>query len=152
MITSEVYLNVSVSSTLSQTARRSPVRRIVLLTSLLVAGLSAGAIGVMAHVPDDQIAPGVRVGSLDLGGKSLGEARTLLERWAGAQQATTLNLHFAPDSKITKSFNPAAGKLGLGVNVQATLDAAGKVGHDSALGQVSHWIGGKRCRWLPWRR
>ena len=142
MITSEVYFNVSVTSTLSQPARRSPVRRIVLLTSLLVVGLSAGAIGVMAHVPDDQIAPGVHVGSLDLGGKSLQEARTALERWADTQQATPINLHFATDAGITKSWNPPAAKLGLSINVPATLDAASKVGHDSALGQVSHWIGG----------
>ncbi|MCW3095972.1 MAG: putative vancomycin resistance protein [Chthonomonadaceae bacterium] len=142
MITSEVYLNVSVTSTLSQPARRSPVRRIVLLTSLLVAGLSAAAIGVMAHVPDDQIAPGVHVGRLDLGGKSLQEARSALEHWAETQQSTTLNLHFAADAGITKSWSPTAAKLGLGINVPATLDAASKVGHDSALGQVSHWIGG----------
>lgn len=144
MIMSEVYYNVSVTTTLSQPARRSPVRRIVFLTSLLVAGLSAAAIGVFAHVPDDQIAPGVHVGSLDLGGKSLQEARTALERWAETQQATTFNLHFAADSSITKSWNPTAGKLGLGINVPATLDAAGKVGHDGALGQVSHWIGGSK--------
>ena len=102
---------MSVTSTLSQPARRSPVKRIVLLTSLLVACLSAAAIGVMAHVPDDQIAPGVRVGNLDLGGKSLPEARTALEHWAETQQATPLNLHFTADSGITKSWNPPAGEV-----------------------------------------
>lgn len=135
---------MSATSTLSQSARRSPVKRIVLVTSLLAAGLSAAAVGVMAHVPDDQIAPGVHVGSLALGGKSLQEARTALERWAESQQAVPLNLHFAPNAGVKQSWNPAAGKLGLGVNVPATLDAASKVGHDSALGQVSHWIGGAK--------
>src|ERR1700760_5141360 len=76
MKTSEVYCNVSVTSTtLSQPTRRSPVRRVVVITSLLVVGLSAVTIGVMAHVPDDQIAPGVHVGNLDLSGKSLQDAR-----------------------------------------------------------------------------
>ncbi len=134
---------MSVTSTLSQPARRSPVRRILLITSLLAAGLSAAAIGVLAHVPDDQIAPGVHVGRLDLGGKSLQDARTALERWAETQQATPLNLHFAADTGTTKSWTPTAGKLGLGINVQATLEAAGKMGHEGAFGQVSHWIGGK---------
>jgi hypothetical protein len=136
---------VSVTSTLSQPARRSPVRRIVLVTSLLVAGLSAAAIGVMAHVPDDQIAPGVHVGSLDLSGKSLPEARTALEHWAETQQATPITLHFGPESGLPKSWSPAVGKIGLGINVQATLDSAGKVGHDGGLGQVSHWIGGGKA-------
>ncbi len=144
MITSEVYFKVSVTSTLSQPARRSPVKRIVLLTSLLVAGLSAAAIGVLARVPDDQIAPGVHVGNLDLSGKSLPDARTALERWAESQQAIVFTLHFAPDAGITKSWNPPASKLGLSINVQATLDAASKVGHDSPIGQVSHWIGGSK--------
>ena len=134
---------MSVTSTLSQSARRSPVRRIVAVTSLIVVGLSATAIGVVAHVPDDQIAPGVHVGSLDLSGKTLPEARTALERWAETQQAAPLDLHFAADSKITQSWKPAAGKLGLGINIQATLDAAGKVGREGALGQVTHWIAGK---------
>ena len=134
---------MSVTSTLSQPARRSPVRRILLVTSLLAVGLSAVAVGVLAHVPDDQIAPGVHVGSLDIGGKSLQEARTALEHWAETQQATPLHLHFAADAGSTKSWSPPAGKLGLGINIQATLDAAGKVGHDGAIGQVSHWIGGK---------
>jgi len=98
----------------------------------------------MAHVPDDQIAPGVHVGSLDLGGKSLQEARTALEHWAETQQATTIHLHFAPDADMKKEYNPPVSKLGLGINIQATLDAASKVGHESALGQVSHWISGSK--------
>jgi hypothetical protein len=137
-------VSVTTTTTLSQPARRSPVRRIVLLSSLVVAGLSAAAIGVLAHVPDDQIAPGIHVGSLDLSGKSLPEARTALEHWAETQQATPVHLHFAGDSEIKNAWNPPASKLGLGINVQATLDAASKVGHDSTLGQVSHWIGGAK--------
>lgn len=145
MRTSEVYCNVSVTSTtLSQPVRRSPVRRVVVITGLLVVGLSAVTIGVLAHVPDDQIAPGVHVGNLDLGGKSLSDARTALEHWAETQQNKPINLHFAADSEIKQSWNPPVSKLGLSINVPATLDAAGKAGHDGALGQVSHWIGGNK--------
>ncbi len=133
---------MSVTSTVSRSARRSPVRRAVLITTLLAFGVGGAAVGVLAHVPDDQIAPGVHVGSLDLSGKSLQDARTALERWAETQQATVLTLHFAPDSNIAKSWKPEARKLGLGIDVPATLAAAGKVGHDSVLGQVSHWISG----------
>ncbi len=133
---------MAVTSTATQIARRSPARRVVLLSSLLILGLSGAAVGVFAHVPDDQISPGVHVGSLDLGGKSVQDAQSALTRWADAQQNAVMTLHFAADSGIAKTWKPDARKLGLGIDIPATLAAAAKSGREGVIGQMSHWIGG----------
>ncbi len=129
--------------------RRLPMGRMLAVTPLVVIALVAAVMGARARVPDDQIAPGVHVGELDLGGKSLQDAKPLLEQWAKRKQSATVTLRFEQDSGIDKTWTPDAAKLGLGVNVDSTLDAAAKAGREDIAGQVSHMFSGPRTVQVP---
>ncbi len=111
--------------------------------------VGAAFLGAQAHGSDGHIAPGVHVGDLDLGGKAPEEARAALERWSAQQQETPVTLRFPPETHITQTWNPPAHKLGLGMDVQAMLDAALKAGQTDALGQVSNWISGPKIVQVP---
>ncbi len=103
----------------------------------MLLALGAGVVA-RARVPDSQIAPGVQVYGIELGGKSVEEARTALAKWAATRLETQIKLHFAPENAIKKSWKPTAAKLGLGIDVAATLDAAAKSGREGVLTQVAH--------------
>ncbi len=68
-----------------------------------------------------------------------------LEQWATRKQATPLSLQFTPESGAAKTWKPDAAKLGLGVNVASTLDAAAKAGREDLAGQVSHMFSGAKA-------
>ena len=140
---------MSVTSPATQTLRRLPVRRMLAVTPLVAIALGAAVVGARARVPDNQIVPGVHVGELDLGGKSLDEARPLLEKWAVRKQAVPVSLRFAPESGVTRIWKPDAAKLALSVNVASTLDAAGKAGREDIAGQVSHMFSGTKAIQVP---
>lgn len=130
--------------------RRLGSRRLLIVTPLaVVLAAGMGMLGARARVPDNQIAPGVQVGSLKLGGKSLEEARTLLQQWSAARQTLPLHLSFAPDTQITKTWTADAHKLGLGLDVAATLDDVSRTGREGMLGQVSHLLTGGRVTLVP---
>ncbi len=125
--------------------RRLGSRRLLVVTPLAVVfAAGMGMLGARARVPDNQIAPGVQVGSLKLGGKSLEEARVLLQQWSATRQTLPLHLSFAPDAQITKTWTADAHKLGLGLDVGATLDDVIRTGREGMLGQVSHLLTGGR--------
>lgn len=133
---------MSVIRPATDTARRFPVRRLLAVTPFVFIALGAAVMGARAHQPDNQIAPGVRVGELELGGKTLDEARTALEQWAARKQSTQVVLSFDPETGITHKWKPESQKLGLGINVPATLEAANKAGRESFIGQVGQMISG----------
>jgi vancomycin resistance protein YoaR len=116
----------------------------LVITPFFVIAMGAAVMGAHAHLPDAQIAAGVHVGDLDLGGKSPDEAKPALEQWAARKQAVLLTLRFAPDSGLTKTWRPDAAKLGLAVNVESTLEAAGRAGREDVIGQISHVFSGPK--------
>jgi len=118
-------------------ARRLPVRFVATALPVMLLAVGAGVVA-RARVPDSQIAPGIQVSGIELGGKSLEEARTALMKWAKTRLETQIKLHFAPEVAVKKSWKPTAIKLGLGIDVAATLDAAAKGGREGMLTQVSH--------------
>lgn len=136
---------MSLTGPSTQTLRRLPVRRMLIVTPLVAIALSAAVIGARARVPDNQIVPGVHVGELDLGGKSLEEARPLLEQWAARKQAMPVVLRFTPESGKSKTWKPDAAKIGLTINVANTLDAAAKAGREDIAGQVTHIFSGTKA-------
>ncbi len=141
---------MSVTGPATGTVRRLPVRRMLAVTPLVAIALGAAVIGARSHVPDNHIVAGVHVGDLDLGGKSLDEARSLLEQWAARKQGTVVSLRLAPEAGVTKVWKPDAAKVGLSVNVPSTLDAAGKAGREDFAGQVGHMFSGpKTVQVLP---
>jgi vancomycin resistance protein YoaR len=129
--------------------RRFPTRRLFVVTPFVLIATGAGLVGARARVPENEIAPGVQVGNLKLGGKSIEEARTLLQSWVEARQALPVTLHFNADSRITKQWTPDAHKLGLGLDVNATLDEAAKAGREGLLSQVSHMFTGSKTIVVP---
>jgi len=136
---------VSATRSIPRTARRlSPGRMLMIIPCVLVA-IGAAVLGMVAHVPDNQIAPGVHVGGLNLGGKNQEDARTALQQWADTQQARYLLLHFAPETGITREWKAQAQKIGLSIDVTATLEKALKEGRDNILGQVANVVGGNRA-------
>ncbi len=130
--------------------RRLGSRRLLVVTPVaVVLAAGMGMLGARARVPDNQIAPGVQVGSLKLGGKSLEEARVLLQQWSATRQTSPLHLSFAPDTQITKTWTADAHKLGLGLDVGATLDDVSRTGREGMLGQVSHLLTGSKILLVP---
>jgi vancomycin resistance protein YoaR len=136
---------VSVTRPATETLRRLPVRRMLVVTPFVAIAMGAAVMGHHVQEPDNRIVAGVHVGDLDLSGKSLDEAKSVLEQWASAKQATRVPLRFAPESDVSRTWNPDAAKLGLSVNVESTLEAASKVGHDNFIGQVSHIFSGAKA-------
>ncbi len=135
---------MSVTRPATQTPRRIPVRRMLMVTPFIVIAMGAAVMGARARMPDDQIVTGVHVGDLDLGGKSIEEARPALEQWAGRIQSTTVLLHLPADAGVSRTWRPDAAKLGLSVNVESTLDAAVKAGRVNIAGQVGRIFAGSK--------
>jgi hypothetical protein len=132
----------------TQTALASPLssrfkaRRLTLLAPILLLAVGGALLGARARVPDNQIAPGVHIGNLDLGGKSLDAARAALEQWSAECQKTSVTLRFAADTGVTRVWKTSAQYLGLGIDVPATLDAAGKAGRSDVVSQISNLVHG----------
>lgn len=99
--------------------------------------VTAAIVGAKARTPEGEIAPGVRVGDMALGGKVVEDARKALEPWSRQVEERVVLLGFEPDSGIVKVWKPTARKLGLGVDVQATLAEAGTAGRDGIISQVA---------------
>ncbi len=130
--------------------RYSGPRRLYVVTPIaLFAVGGVGLLGARARVPDNEIAPGVQVGSLKLGGKTLEEARPLLQQWSEARQAVELQLHFADDAHVAKTWTISAHKLKMGFDIPATLEDVSKAGREGMLAQMSHVLTGSREFWFP---
>lgn len=121
--------------------RRLGGRYLLLIAPIALAGVGT-LVGARARIQDDALAPGIRVGSLDLGGKTLEAARVALKAQAVAERETPVRLRFTADTGRERSWKTDAAHLGLGLDVAGTLDAVQKAGHDSVLGQVSRFISG----------
>ncbi len=140
---------MSVTTPTTQTATQLPVKKILTISSFVLVAAAAGVVGAMARIPDGQIAPGVHIMNLDLSGKTLVEANTALEQWSVERGKTKYALRFAPETGIKKKWTPEAEKIGLGIDVAATTDAAMKVGHDNLLGQVTSLVTGRKKVQVP---
>jgi len=106
--------------------------------------MGAAVNGARARVPENQIPAGVHIGDLDLGGKTLDEARPVLEQWVSHRQSAQIALRCAPDTRISKVWKPDAAKVGLGVNIDGSLDAAAKAGRENIAGTVTHIFSGAK--------
>ena len=132
--------------------RYSGPRRLYVVTPVVLFAVAGGGLlGARARVPDNEIAPGVQVGSLKLGGKTVDEARSLLQQWSDARQATELQLRFAEDAHVAKTWTIAARKLKLGFDIPATLDDVTKAGREGMLAQMSHALTGSKIIQVPAR-
>lgn len=132
--------------------RYSGPRRLYVVTPVALFALAGvGLLGARARVPDSEIAPGVQVGSLKLGGKSLEEARALLQQWSDSRQAVELQLHFADDAHVAKTWTISAHKLKLGFDIPATLNDVSKAGREGMLAQMSHVLTGSKVIQVPAR-
>ena len=130
--------------------RYSGPRRLYVITPVALFALGGvGLLGARARVPDNEIAPGVQVGSLKLGGKTLEEARSLLQQWSDARQAVELQMHFADDAHVAKTWTISAHKLKLGFDIPATLNDVSKAGREGMLAQMSHVLTGSKVIQVP---
>ena len=129
MKTGFVWHPVEVNATVHE--RRAPVDRrargrrsasrapfIALALLLLAAGVAAGAAYVYDHGRQDQIAPGVKIGGVDVGGLSTAAARQRLVERAVQPRRRTISVHAsghtftlpARTSKITADIDVALDK------------------------------------------
>jgi hypothetical protein len=79
-----------------------------------------------------------------LGGQSQDTAHAALEQWAARWQSTGFVLRMPSGSGSRRAWKTNAKTLGLGVDVQATLDDANQAGQSSLAGRVSGWISGSK--------
>jgi vancomycin resistance protein YoaR len=127
------------------------MRRLFTIAPFVLVIAGAALMGALARTPEGQIAAGVRVGSLALGGKSQEEARAALEKWIAQQQETPVALRFAPETGIKRVWKTNARQLGLGIDVAATLDAASKSGSAGVVAEVKNWVSGAEPVQVPVR-
>ena len=116
--------------------------RLFTLVPCMVLAAGFAALGAFRHVPAGQVAPGVRAGGLDLGGKSLEDARAALERWAAGREQATVLLRFPEETGLTRVWKAPAQRLGLGLDTHAMLDEIGKAGRENVLSQAAHLVTG----------
>ena len=113
------------------------------LAPVLMAAMGAGVLlGLAGRAPAGHIAGGVRAGGTPIGGLSRDEARAKLQKLALQNRLVPLTLHFAPETGIKHKWMPDAAKLGLGLDVNGTLDAAEKAGQAGFLGRAANAIAG----------
>ena len=136
---------MSATRTVPRPARRLPLGRVLIVVPFVAVAIGAAVVGAYAHVPDNQVAPGVRVGALSLSGKNQEEARAALKQWADEQLTRSLLLHFAPETGIKREWKAQAQKIGLTVDVTATLEKALKEGRSDLLGQMGNLVTGNRA-------
>jgi vancomycin resistance protein YoaR len=121
------------------------LRRLLTVAPVAVVAVGAVIMAALARAPEDQIAGGVRVSAVDLGGKSRAEALTALKQFAEQQKRVVVTLRLPAKTGIKHTWRANAAKLGLGIDTQATLDEAGKAGHEGVLGQVSSLLTGPKA-------
>lgn len=135
---------MSATQSVSGSAQRAPVRRLLLFVPAVLVALGALLVAAHAHVPEGQVAPGVHVGELDLGGKSQEEARVALEKWVEELHDHPLILRYAPETGRAHEWKTTAQKLGLSVDVAATLTKTLQAGREGGVGRVTEWISGNK--------
>jgi len=133
---------VSPARSVSRISGWLSTHRLLTLVPCIVLAAGFTLLGAFQRVPDGQVAPGVRAGSLDLGGKSLQDARTALEQWAAERQQVPVVLRFPKETGITRTWKASAQRLGLGIDTRATLEEIGKAGREGLLGQAAHLVTG----------
>ena len=143
---------MSVTQTAKAAPQRKKSRRVMLaLAPVLMAAMGAGVLlGLAGRAPAGHIAAGVEVAGTPIGGLTRAEARTRLQALALKNRAVPLVLHFAADTGIKHKWTPDAAKLGLGLDVNGTLDAAEKAGQTGLVGRAASVLtGGKSSTVAP---
>ena len=135
---------MSVIQTVKAAPKRKKSRRVMLaLAPVLMAAMGGGVLlGLAGRAPAGHIPGGVRAGGAPIGGLSREEARAKLQKLDLQNRAVPLVLHFAPETGIKHQWTPDAAKLGLGLDVNGTLDAAEKAGQTGFLGRAANAITG----------
>ena len=121
------------------------------LAPVLMAAMGAGVLlGLAGRAPAGHIAGGVQVAGTPIGGLSREEARAKLQKLALQNRAVPLVLHFAPETGIKHQWTPNAAKIGLGLDVNGTLDAAEKAGQAGFMSRAANALtGGKASAVTP---
>lgn len=106
-------------------------RRFVLMTAVaaLLLGAGAGWFGSVQGRHHEKIAPGVDICGLELGGLSAAEAQERLSMWIARRGLLWARLHTPQDT-----FAVPLERLGISVNVRATVAAAMRAGRIKVLG------------------
>ena len=135
---------MSVTQTVKTAPKRKKSRRVMLaLAPVLMAAMGAGVLlGLAGRAPAGHIQAGLQAGGTPIGGLSRDEARAKLQKLDLRNRAVPLTLHFAPETGIKHKWTPDAAKLGLGLDVNGTLDAAEKVGQTGFLGRAANALTG----------
>lgn len=118
------------------------MRPLTLLAPATLVVVGSFFLGARTRLPDSQVAPGVHVAGLDLGSKQIDGARDALKQWAETREATAFTLHFSPDKGAPKLWKTDARTLGLGIDVESTLDAVTKTGRSGLIDQLGTLLKG----------
>jgi vancomycin resistance protein YoaR len=130
-----LFPNVIKATAVSMTANRSDSESIPPAIARLLRGFVAGAAVLLLLAAaalltveqryDGRIYPAVMAGGIDLGGRSLDEARALLQTDATGRQNQVVTFTYGG-----KTWTPTLAELGIAVDVERTLDGAYDVGRE----------------------
>jgi len=102
-------------------------------------------VAVASYVPPGHIAPGVRMGALDLSGQSQESAHAAVQTYADDAEKHVFVLKFAPPTRFGKEhfWHFTAKELGLGVDVAQTVSKGLEVAQGSAVTRAARKLGGQ---------
>ena len=120
------------------------MRRVLLITPVIVAVAVAALFASFSYLPAGQIARGVHIRSIDLGGQNQDSARSAIENIAHESEKREIILRYARENGREYTWKYHAGDLGLSVDVNATVSKAMGIGRDDAIGRVTEMAGGSR--------
>lgn len=122
---------------------RKPSRkslRMLLMLPVPLAAIGGIALGALARIPDDQVAPGVHVLDLSLGGDTTVQARTALQQWAENREAVLFTFHSSTAAANRSIYKARARTLDLGIDVEATLGDVLHTGRLNLTGQIGRLV------------
>ncbi len=110
--------------------RRSSPKLLLLAFPAILLGGGAG-VGIALSRQDPALTPnGLKLAGQNVGGQTSEEAKKKLLALVDLWKKTPIRLSFAPETGLKRVYTPPAGKLGLSVDVPATLKAISESGQE----------------------
>ncbi len=121
------------------------MRRVLLIAPVILAVAAAAVFASFSYLPAGQIARGVQVSSIDLGGQNQDAARAAIENLVHESEKREVILRYAREHGRDYTWKYHPSELGLSVDVDATLAKASGIGRTDAIGRITEVVGGSRA-------
>lgn len=108
---------------LQKSRKRSQPKLLFVALPIVLLGAGIGIFAASSRQPHGTSPSSLRLAGQNAGSQSSEETTKQLTALAEKWKKTPVRLSFAPETKITRTYTPPAGKLGLSVDIPATVKA-----------------------------